>query len=315
MKFPPKTSATKARLLLTDCSSLGGLFLSQEYFLSLAIMVLMMGATTARAQAPQQNAAGMENEHEHEMQSVAESLSDQLGNLSRQVSDLQAKVKEQGMDAAAMKANGDERRLKMSMGTPGSAPETPATPTNVQTLPAAQAPQMGMMAGMMSMMNSMMGGMAGGPPMGQATSMGPGSFLSELPGFPGASHLYHIGSTNFFLDHPQHITLSLEQQSRLGEIRMNALLRRSDFNRKIQEAEEQVWLLTASDQPNFVNIEAKIRESEKLKGDFRLAFIKDVGEAAKLLSDEQRAALLGQLSSPAPSAPAATPGSQVMEGM
>ena len=151
--------------------------------------------------------------------------------------------------------------------------------------------------------------------MGQAASMGPSSFLSELPGFPGASHLYHIGSTNFFLDHPEHITLSLEQQSRLGEIRMTALMRRADFNRKIQEAEEQLWLLTASDQPNLVNIEAKIRESEKLKGDFRLEFIKDVGEAAKLLSDEQRASLLGQLSLPAPTAPVATPGSRVMEGM
>jgi len=294
MKFPPKTSATKALLLLKDRLALEDFFLLGECFLSLAIMIFMMGATTAHAQTPQQNAAGMENEHQHEMQSVPQSLSDQIGNLSRQVSELQAKVREQGMDAAAMKANGDERRQKMSMGASGSAPQSPATPTNVQTIPAAQAPQMGMMPEMMNMMNSVMGGMAGGPPMGQATSMGPSSFLSELPGFPGASHLYHIGSTNFFLDHPQHITLSLEQQSRLGEIRMKALMRRSEFNRKIQEGEEQLWLLTAVDQPNSSLVEAKIREVEKLRSDLRVAFIKDVGEAATALTDAQRMALLGQ---------------------
>ena len=32
------------------------------------------------------------------------------------------------------------------------------------------------------------------------------SMPSALPGFPGQSHLYHIGATGFFLDHPEHIT-------------------------------------------------------------------------------------------------------------
>ena len=39
---------------------------------------------------------------------------------------------------------------------------------------------------------------------------------SALPGFLGASHLYHIGATGFFLDHPQHIALTLEQQAGLN---------------------------------------------------------------------------------------------------
>jgi hypothetical protein len=198
-----------------------------------------------------------------------------------------------------MKTNGDERRLKMSMGMPGGAPQVQGMPPSAQMGPAAQAPQMGMMAEMMSMMSSMMSGMAGtsgGGPMTPLVSVGASAIISSLPGFPGASHLYHIGSTNFFLDHPDQLALSLEQQRLLGELRMQALLRRTEFDRKIQEGEEQLWLLTAADQPNLALVEAKIREVEKFRGDLRVTFIKDVGEAAKILTDEQRKALLGQSS-------------------
>lgn len=260
----------------------------KTYLWPLSVALFVMWASFANAQVSQ------EKEHEHQTQSDPASLSDQVRDLSRQVSDLATKLKEQGVDTASMRANGEEQRQKMSMGMSGTGMQAQPMQPNTQGMPG-QAPQMGMMAGMMSMMNSMMGGMGASAPMGQAASMGPGSFLSVLPGFPGASHLYHIGSTNFFLDHPQHITLSLEQQNRLGEIQMNALMRRGDLNRKIQEVEEQIWILTASDQPNLSSIEAKIRESEKLQGDFRLAFIKDVGEAAKILTAEQRKALLGTL--------------------
>lgn len=260
-----------------------------NYALSFVISVFLISATSAIADPQPQHGGGLDSEQQPVQ---PKTLAEQVGDLSHQVSELQAKIKERGVDAAAMKANGDERRLGMSMGTSGRAPQGLVMPPNTQAGPA-QAPQMGMMAGMMPMMNSMMGGMTGGAPMGQAASIGSSTFLSVLPGFPGASHLYHIGSTNFFLDHPEHITLSLEQQSGLAEIRTKALMRRADFNRKIQEVEEQIWLLTASDQPNFGSIEAKIRETEKLQGDSRLAFIKDVGEAAKILTDDQRKALLG----------------------
>ncbi len=289
----------------------------QVYFLSFTVALIVMWPSFASTQVPQEHAASMEKEHEHPMQSYPTSLSDQIRNLSHQVSELEARVREQGVDTAAMKANGDERRMKMAMGNLGGVPQAPL-PQSMNPAASSQMPAANMMAGMMSMMNSMMGGMTGMPanaPMGQAAGMGPSGFLSVLPGFPGASHLYHIGSTNFFLDHPQHISLSLEQQSRLADIRTKALMRRADFNRKIQEVEEQLWLLTASDQPNFSSIEAKVRESEKLHGDWRLAFIKDVGEAAKILTEEQRNALLGQFSSPAKVAPITPPSSQVMEGM
>src|SRR5581483_2029194 len=40
---------------------------------------------------------------------------------------------------------------------------------------------------------------------------------SALPGFPGASHLYHIGATGFFLDRTDHIALSTDQQVALNK--------------------------------------------------------------------------------------------------
>lgn len=268
----------------------------QSYFTSCTVALLVMWPSFTRAEAPQEHAASMEKEHEHEMQSSPTSLSEQIRDLGRQVAELQTKIREQGVDSAAMNTNGDERRLKMSMGTIGGVSQAPLRQP-MSAAPSNQMPAANMMAGMMSMMSSMMSGMGGMPgsgPIGPPFGIGGQAVLSSLPGFPGASHLYHIGSTNFFLDHPDHITLSLEQQRRLSEVRMNALMKRSEFNRKIQEGEEQLWLLTAADQPNLSLVEAKIREVEKLRSDLRLTFIRDVGEAATVLTEAQRIALLGQ---------------------
>lgn len=120
---------------------------------------------------------------------------------------------------------------------------------------------------------------------------------SMLPGFPGASHLYHIGSTGFFLDHQQHITLSINQQSALNRIKEKALLDRANFNRRIEDNEQMLWTLTAADTPDAAIIDLKVRAIEKLRGDQRLAFIRAVGEAGKILTSNQRAALLGTMSS------------------
>lgn len=146
---------------------------------------------------------------------------------------------------------------------------------------------MGMMKGMGNMGEGMMGMMSG---MGGNAGM---SMQSALPGFPGASHLYHIGATGFFLDHPDHITLSTEQQAGLNRIREKALLENASADRKVEEAEQQLWELTADGEPDVGRIEAKIREIEKLRGDQRLAFIRSVGEAAQVLTHEQHQSLTG----------------------
>jgi Spy/CpxP family protein refolding chaperone len=146
---------------------------------------------------------------------------------------------------------------------------------------------MGMMDDDMGMMGMMGMGSMGGPK-GQKMKM-----VAALPGFPGASHIYHIGATDFFLNHPEHITLSTEQTTKLGQMKQKAVTEKASAQRKIDEAEQQLWELTAADQPDAAKIDAKVREAEKLRGDQRLAFIRSVGEAAKVLTDGQRQVLMG----------------------
>lgn len=142
------------------------------------------------------------------------------------------------------------------------------------------------MAGMMGM-GAMSSGAAGSMPQ------------SVLPGFPGASHLYHIGATDFFLDHPQHVALTTEQKAALNKAKEQALLAKSTADRAIQQAEQELWMLTAADQPDAAQIEAKIAEIGKLAGDERLAFIRAVGDASQILTDQQRKILTG-FAPPAP---------------
>jgi Spy/CpxP family protein refolding chaperone len=145
--------------------------------------------------------------------------------------------------------------------------------------------QMGMgQTGGMKMMGMMKG--AGGP---QGMAMN-----SALPGFPGASHIYHIGASGFFLDHSEHLQLTPDQQAALNRSKQKSLLAQNTADRDIQEAEQQLWELTAADEPNAALIEKKVREIEKLRGDQRLGFIRAVGEAADVLTADQRQALLGQ---------------------
>jgi hypothetical protein len=151
------------------------------------------------------------------------------------------------------------------------------------------------MGAMMDMDAMEMMGMMGMGGMGPKGMLGMSKMqkTAALPGFPGASHIYHIGATSFFLDHPEHVRLTAEQQTALNHIKEKALLDKATADRKVEEAEQELWALTGSDRPDAARIEAKVHEIEKLRGDQRLAFIRSVGEAAKALTDEQRQALLG----------------------
>jgi hypothetical protein len=154
--------------------------------------------------------------------------------------------------------------------------------------------RMKMMGGMQDGKKAMAGmGMMDADEMMGMMGMGKMKMPSALPGFPGASHIYHIGATGFFLDHPDHITLTTKQQGALNRLKEKALLEKSTSQRKIDEAEQELWTLTSSGQPDAATIGAKVREIEKLRGEQRLAFIRAVGEAARVLSDDQRQALLG----------------------
>lgn len=138
-------------------------------------------------------------------------------------------------------------------------------------------------------------GMSGMAMMGQMKGMGKMQMPSTLPGFAGASHIYHIGATSFFLDHLQHITLAQEQQVKLNQIKEKVLLGQATSDRWISQAEQELWVLTSSDAPDAANIEAKIREIEKVRSDKRIAYIQAVGKAARILTDEQRQTLVGYL--------------------
>jgi Spy/CpxP family protein refolding chaperone len=144
------------------------------------------------------------------------------------------------------------------------------------------------------------GGMSGAPAAASrppARTKAPKS-MTSLPGVPGGSHLYHIGSSGFFLDQPR-IALTSEQQAALNKIKERALLERGKAERGIEQAEQELWVLTGADRPDAGKVEAKAREIERLRTNQRLAFIQVVGEATKLLTPEQRSRLLGTASTPA----------------
>ena len=160
------------------------------------------------------------------------------------------------------------------------------------------------------------GGMGGGccmGSMGQAPGSGSAgatgmSMQTNLPGFPGASHIYHVGATGFYLEYADKLGLSTQQRTSLNDIKQRAVVDQSNQQRKIDEAEQALWLLTAADQPDAASIEAKAREIEKLKADQRLDFIRSVGEAAKVLTDDQRKMVLGMAPMPgSAAAPASAP--------
>jgi Spy/CpxP family protein refolding chaperone len=191
---------------------------------------------------------------------------------------------------------------KMEMGGMGGS--TPATGAPMGG--AAPGAGMGMMD-MDKMETAGMMGMMGGTGGKGGSSM---AMPSALPGFPGASHLYHVGATGFFLDHPECIELSTEQQMKLNQIKEQAALNKASASRSVQEAEQDLWTLTATDQPDNAQIEAKVAEIEKLRGDARLRFIRTIGDAAKILNDEQRKSLTGfapPVSAPPVAGPAAAP--------
>ncbi|MBC7368571.1 MAG: hypothetical protein H7343_17465 [Undibacterium sp.] len=94
-----------------------------------------------------------------------------------------------------------DKMMPMPAGAPKPASGTMATPS-----PPAGMASMAGGGGMMGMMDMGMsgGGMAAMP-------------QSARPGFPSASHIYHIGATGFLLDYPQPISLTTEQQNGLNQ--------------------------------------------------------------------------------------------------
>jgi Spy/CpxP family protein refolding chaperone len=117
---------------------------------------------------------------------------------------------------------------------------------------------------------------------------------SALAGLAGTSHLYHVGATDFFLDHAERLALRPDQRAKLSRLRERTLLEKVGRQRRIADAEQELWVLTSAEQPEIARIEDKIREIERLRAEQRIAFVRAVGEAASLLTEDQRQAVLGQ---------------------
>ena len=76
-------------------------------------------------------------------------------------------------------------------------------------------------------------------------------------------------------------------------MKQKTLLSKSTAQRKIEQAEQELWELTGADEPDAAQIQATVQDIAKLHSEQRVAFIQSVGEAAKVLTDEQRQMLLG----------------------
>ncbi len=193
---------------------------------------------------------------------------------------------EMGMDAMGKKKQMDKMPDKGGMGDKPMKGNMPAD----ASMPASD-PAMTMQEPMADRPRSdMMGSMRGSMKSGGMSNMAP---MAKLPGFPGAPHLYHIGSTGFFLDHPQHITLSTGQQAALNRIKDKSAVDQTNTDRRLADLEQELWSLTSADVPDAAKIGAKIRAIESLRSDQRLAFIRAVGEAGKVLTADQKTALQG----------------------
>lgn len=229
-------------------------------------------------------------------------MSDQLAELRAMMARLQARL-DQGHQTKSTHSSSDVGGMnrKSSSAMQGMGKMSGMGSMSGMKMKNMMSPKNGM--GSMKQM-----GMDGMKKMGMMGKMKMGSMAttpSALPGFPGASHLYHIGATGFFLDHPDHITLTTDQQIVLNKAKEKSILEQAAIERDIEQAEQELWVLTSTDQPDAQKIEAKVRAIEKLKGDQRLAFIRTVGEAAKALTSEQQKVLVGlsdrSSTSPAPS--------------
>jgi hypothetical protein len=130
----------------------------------------------------------------------------------------------------------------------------------------------------------------------------PGDISTGLPGFTGAPHLYHVGAVDFFLDLTEQANFSSAQQERLADIKEKATLEASRFDGRIESAEQELWKLTSAASPSITKIESKVRAIEKLRGDKRIAFIRAVGSAAKILTPDQRKAILNASAMPSDNA-------------
>ncbi len=218
-----------------------------------------------------------------------QTLTDQISEVRSRLFRLESALEKEHRGKSAMTGTMTKKRGMEKMGPLGK-----VNPNKMGGSPMLKMPNISMRPGEMnprSKMNDMR--KMGMNMMGRMKENSYAFLPSFLPGFPGMSHIYHIGSTGFFLDHSNHISLSKKQKRKLNKIKKQTTLDKSTMDRRIQQLEQELWVLTSSDSPSIKLIEETIKEIEQLRVKMRLTFIKAVGEATKNLSSEQLEVLKG----------------------
>lgn len=131
--------------------------------------------------------------------------------------------------------------------------------------------------------------MLGQPPMTSGSSA-----AGSLPSAMGAPHIYHLGADTFFLDRESAIGLTSEQKKKLTSLKESAAASYATTQRKIDQGEQDLWVLSSSEAPDITKIETKIGENARLTGQQRMDFIRSIGKAVGVLSDAQRKAVASQ---------------------
>ncbi len=270
----------------------------------ISVLLLLVGGT-ALGQAPiadppaQQGMADAANQNRQ--------LADQITELRAQAARLQAAVEQTGpgkkvrpksVNPASNKAIGmtddnSEMGMPAGKGATMTSGEAAKGMKNDQGEMGAPAPAMGMCcAGEKGLGEN--GATSAMPPAasGPATMSGTSS---AMVGQAGATHLYHIGSNGFFLNHSQHLTLTPDQNGTLSHLKEKTTLEQASEQRRIDQSEQELFTLTGADQADNPRIQAKIAEIEKLRAAQRMNFIRAVEDAAHVLTPEQRKAILGTM--------------------
>ncbi len=175
-----------------------------------------------------------------------------------------------------------------------AAPSAASPPMNMGA-PAGGAPAETMPTGMARML--------GQPPMASGSGASAG-----LPSATGAPHIYHLGADTFFLDQAAAVGLTEAQQKRLTALKEKSAVSYATAQRKIDQGEQDLWVLSSSEAPDIAKIETKIGETVRLTGQQRMTFIRTVGEAVGVLSDAQRKAIASMQPTAMPAASASGAG-------
>lgn len=127
------------------------------------------------------------------------------------------------------------------------------------------------------------------PPMGDCPlgEAGDGPHLAE------GDHLLHLGAARFYVDYRRRIGLSEDQRSRLEALRAEAVAAWSREQERIDAGEVVLWRLTGEPKPDEAAIAGAIRELEGIRAAQRIAYVQSVLGASRLLTEDQRRALVG----------------------